>query len=523
MNLQTLPTRPGVYLFKNAQSDVIYVGKANSLRSRVKSYFSNSPKGAKTQLLIKNIAGVDHIIVQNEVEALLLENKLIKKHQPKFNIRLRDGKTFAYLKITDETFPRLVSTRRITKKGVYFGPYTDGSARYEIQHLAKRLFKLRVCKTLPKRPCLNYHIGLCTAPCIGAVSRDQYQEQVDRAMDFLRGKTKDIITRLNDEMQMASKQMRYEVALEKKRQIDAIAHLHDRQSVDLIKRYDQDVVACKIVASRAMMMVFSISKGVISGKKEFEFDADDEVFESFIKMYYSKNRVPNEIIVSEEFWSSDEDKQVLEQYLKRLRGARVLLSCPVRGEKRRLVELALKNIMQTDNALIELQQKLVLQNYPRVIECFDISNLGQDFIVGAMTQWVNGKPNRSAYRRFDIRGQQGQDDFAAMRECVYRRYRRLLHENQQFPDLIVVDGGPGQLNAALGALRSLGVHIPVVALAKREEELYIPGREDPLRFDTQSTMMLQVRRIRDSAHNFVLSYNRAKRKMRLRDDMKARS
>jgi len=521
MNLQTLPTSPGVYLFKNTQGDIIYVGKAKNLRSRVRSYFSNTAKGAKTELLVRNIKEVDHIIVQNEVEALLLENKLIKKHQPKFNIMLKDGKTFAYLKITDEKFPRLLSTRRVTKKGTYFGPYTDGSARYQIQHLAKSLFKLRVCKTLPKRPCLNYHIGLCTAPCIGAVSKDEYAGQVERAKRFLKGETKEVVGRLKREMSDASKQTKYEIALEKRRQIEAIEHLHDKQTVDLIKKFDQNVVACKKVANRAVITLFSISKGVISGKKDYEFEADEDVFESFIKLYYSAHKVPNEIIVNDAFWSTDQEKSVIEQYLARIRGGKVVLTCPQRGQKRKLVELAEKNLLATDAVLVELQEKLTLQDYPRVIECFDISNLGYDYVVGAMTQWVNGKANKSGYRRFEIKGQKGQDDFAAMRECVYRRYHRLLHEQKAYPDLIIVDGGPGQLNAALGALDEISAKIPIISLAKQEEEIYIPGREDPLQFDKNSPMMLLVRKIRDSVHKFVLSYNRKKREMRLRDESSA--
>lgn len=524
INPKTIPTEPGVYLFKDERGAIIYVGKARNLRSRVSSYFNSTEKSVKTQVLIKHIASAEYFIVDNETEALLLENKLIKQHSPKYNISLKDAKTYAYIQITDEKFPRILSTRKPGKNGTYFGPYVDGSARNELVQLSLKLFKLRSCRKLPNRACLNYHIGLCTAPCIKAVSETQYAEQVALAKDFLKGSTKPVTERLTNEMKEASAIQKFEIALEKKRQIDAIAALHERQKVDTLKNYDQDVVVIIENEHAAVIGQFSIKKGVISGKREFRFEKQEDILPSFIKLYYSGNLIPHEIILNRPAWADEQEKKAIESYLEHLRKGKVELHVPERGEKAGLIRLAEKNAsLALENTILkEMQNLLILPRLPRVIECFDISNLGTQDIVAAMTQWVDGKPNKNGYRKFEIKTVQGKaDDFASMKEAVHRRYKRLRDENGQLPDLIVIDGGKGQLDSALSSLTSLGLTIPIIALAKQEEEIYTPHEEIPKKFSQNSAMMLLLRQIRDSVHNFVLSYNRKKRQMRLRDDAKA--
>ncbi len=514
----TLPREPGVYLFKDREGTIIYIGKAKSLRSRVSSYFGAGPHSPKTAILVRHIAEIEHIIVDNEVEALLLENRLIKKHAPKYNVSLKDGKTYAYIALTADSFPRLLSTRAPSRKGKAFGPYVDGGARNQVMALTQRLFQLRTCKTMPKRPCLNYHLGLCTAPCAGYASEEQYAAQVRGAEEFLKGHTKDVLVRLGGEMAQAAKERRYEAALEAKRRIDAIEILHERQKVDLVKRHDQDIIALKRTGLRARFALFSIDKGVLSGKREFRFDDEEGIFQTFVKQYYATRPIPSEIVVSEPLWEDGAEHEALEGYLARLKGAKVALTLPQQGEKAALARLALKNLEESEDALVAVQDALNLPSVPAAIECFDISNLGREHIVAGMTRWTYGMPDGQGYRRFLIRDVTGRnDDFASMHEAVRRRYARVLEEGSEMPGLVIVDGGAGQLAAALRALGELGLKLPIVGLAKREEELYLPGEEAPRRFDKMSRMMLLLRRIRDSTHRQAIRYNRKRREMGFRE------
>jgi excinuclease ABC subunit C len=520
----SLPNNPGVYLFKNKEDKIIYVGKAKNLKKRVSSYFNASNKSTKTQFLLKNIQDIEFIVVDNEVEALLLENKLIKKHNPKYNILLKDSKTYSYIILTNEKFPRIYSTKRKAISGKYFGPYTDGSSRREIVELCNKLFKLRTCKNLPKRACLQYHIGLCSAPCINQVTSEEYSNQVNQARTFLQGDTKPTLNKLKQDMKKASKNQLYEIAFDKKRQIQAITILEEKQKVDLIKKIDQDVIGCVENDFETIISLFSIKKGVITGKKEFKFNKLEEIKQedtllNFIKMYYSQEYIPQEIIVSQEVWENKNEKSILEQYLEKIKGFKVKLTFPKKGNSKKLVELANKNAYYKleNKVLKDIQQKLNLSTLPRVIECFDISNLGYDYLVGGMVQFVNAIPNKSEYRKFEIKETKlKNDDFASMREVIFRRYKRQLDENRPMPDLIIVDGGLGQLNVSLDVLKQLGLHIPLIGLAKREEEIYIPYENNPLTFNKNSSMMLLLRQIRDSTHNFVISYNRKKRTMKFK-------
>jgi excinuclease ABC subunit C len=516
INLQSVPTDPGAYLYKDKQDNIIYVGKAKNLKKRVTSYFRKTDS-IKTQVLVKNINKAEFIIVDNEVEALLLENKLIKKHKPKYNIHLKDSKTYAYIALSKDKFPRIYSTRQ-AKNATIFGPYTDGYSRKQVIDLSVKLFKLRTCRTLPKRACLNFYINLCTAPC---VKKDiNYQDQVDRAIEFLKGKTSPIIKQLKVEMKQASSLQKYEVALEKRNQINAIEILDQKQKVDLIKSYDQNVVVIlnnnASKNKKAIITLFSIKKGVISGKKTFKFkDPYASLFEDFIKLYYSQNYVPSEIIINNKFYKSTKQKETIEKYLSNFRGNKVNLTLPQKGDKKKLTDLALKNASYEldDKVLLEIQEKLNLPTLPNIIECFDISNLAHTNIVAGMTRWVDRKADKENYRKFKIRSViDKNDDFQSMREVVYRRYKRLVDENEQMPDLIIIDGGIGQVNSALTSLKILGLSIPLIGLAKKEELIILPNG-DSLDYDNNSPMMLYLRKIRNSVHKLAIGYNRSKRKI----------
>ncbi|HLC79763.1 MAG TPA: excinuclease ABC subunit UvrC [archaeon] len=524
VDFSKIPQEPGVYFFRDLQNEIIYIGKAKNLKKRVSSYFTNKNHYPRIALMVLRIANIEFVAVDNEVEALLLENNMIKKHSPKYNIDLKDSKTFAYIKLTAEKFPRILSTRKVTPDGKYFGPYVDGFARVQLLNLAVQLYKIRTCRILPKKECLNYHIGLCTAPCIGNVSQEQYLEQVQGVHDFLKGERSGVIEKLKDEMQIASKELKFERALEKKHQIEAIENLDERQKVELVKRYDQDVLALVKNEPKCIVEMFTISRGVISGKKEFTFDYHEGLFEEFITRYYSTHTPPNEILVSEKFWAEESEREVVEAYLSKIKGTYVSLIYPKRGEKLGLVNMAQKNAVLNigeGSVLALIKDALNLPDIPSIIECFDVSNLNYDHVVGAMVRFTNGKPDKKEYRKFKIKTVQGKnDDFASMKEIVSRRYSRLRQESAQFPSLIIIDGGAGQLNASLDALRELGLKIPIIALAKKNEEIYLPGFDEPKQFDKNSRMMLFIRSVRDAVHKFALGYNRKRREMKLREQFK---
>ena len=518
-----IPTNPGVYLFKDEQGEILYVGKAKSLRARVKSYFSNSDQPAKTRQLVSRIQNIDWIVVNNEVEALLLENKLVKQHTPKYNVDLKDAKTFAYISLSRERFPRILTSRKVSRKLESFGPYTDGFTRQDLQRLVVRVFKLRTCKTMPKRACLNFHIHLCTAPCIENVTAEQYAEQVKHARSFLDGNYQQIIEQLKSQMQTASEVQKYEEALELRNQIASIRLLTEHQIVDNERRFDQDVMVFKQVGEKLLAVQMGVRRGVLLGKKEFSVDLQPQIEQEFLKAFYASNRIPREILLNKPCWQGSEEKKALEEFLSAKRYAPVSLTIPRRAGKLALVELAEKNLestLEVDSALVDLQSELNLSVLPRVIECFDISNLGQEHVVSGMVSFRDAKPDRRNYRKFKIRTFEGQDDFAAVSEVVARRYRRLVEEKAQLPDLVMIDGGPGQVSAAKAALQSLGLQLPLVGLAKEHEEIYLPDESTPRVFDENSKMMLLLRRIRDAAHVFSLSYNRKRRQMKIREEFK---
>ena len=519
-----MPTNPGVYLFKDEQGEILYIGKAKSLRARVKSYFSNTDQPAKTRQLVSRIRNIDWIIVNNEVEALLLENKLVKQHTPKYNIDLKDAKTYAYISFSREAFPRILTSRKVSRKLESFGPYTDGFTRQDLQRLVVRVFKLRTCKTMPKRACLNSHIHLCTAPCIRNITAEQYSEQVKQARSFLNGNYQQTIEQLKSQMQAASVEQKYEGALELRNQIASIRLLTEHQIVDNERRFDQDVLVFKQFGEKMLAVQMGVRRGVLLGKKEFSVDVQSQIEQEFLKAFYTTNHIPREILLNKPCWQGTEEKAALEEFLSAKRCAPVSLTIPRRADKLALVKLAEKNLestLEVDSALVDLQTELNLPVLPRVIECFDISNLGQEHVVSGMVNFRNAKPDKSNYRKFKIKTFEGQDDFAAVNEVVTRRYRRLIEEKSQLPDLVVVDGGPGQVSAAKAALQSLGLQLPLIGLAKEHEEIYLPDESAPRNFDKNSRMMLLLRRVRDAAHEFSLGYNRKRRQMKIKEEFKS--
>ncbi|MDR0373474.1 MAG: excinuclease ABC subunit UvrC [Nitrososphaerota archaeon] len=518
-----IPTEPGVYLYLGVQGEILYVGKAKNLRSRVKSYFSGMDQPPKTRQLLLHIRSIDWIVVNNEVEALLLENKLIKQHTPKYNIDLKDAKSYAYISLTRELYPRILTSRKVSRKLESFGPYTEGFTRQNLQRAVVRVFKLRTCKNMHKRACLNYHIHMCTAPCTGNVTPEQYEKQVKDARSFLKGNYQQTIEQLNTQMQGASKNQRFEEALEIRNQIASIRLLTEHQIVDNERRFDQDVMVFRRVGEKMHAVQMGVRKGVLLGKKEFSVDLQLQIEQEFLKAFYTANQIPREILLNKPVWVESDEKIALEEFLAKKRLAPVSLTIPRKADKLALVNLAEKNLessLDFDSALVDLQNSFNLPVIPHVIECFDISNLGTEHVVSGMVTFKDAKPDKRNYRKFKIKTFTGQDDFASMHEVVLRRYKRQVEEKNPLPDMIVIDGGPGQLRAAKMALQTLGLQIPLIGLAKEHEEIYLPDDFVPKVFDKNSRMMLLLRKIRDATHDFSLGYNRKRRQMQIREEFK---
>lgn len=515
-DLSTIPSGPGCYLYSD-DNNIIYVGKAKNLKKRVTSYFTKSHQDSKTAALVKNIKKIDFIVTDSEVEALLLENTLIKKHQPKYNIDLKDSKQFACLAISNEPFPRLLLDRAHAGEK-RFGPFTSGQMRDELMDLLIKTFKIRTCNKLPKRACLRYHIGLCSAPCIGAISKLKYNKSVDNVEMVLKGKTKTLIAKLKKSMKEFSKNKQYEFALENKQQIEALQWLDERQKMLRQKRYDEDIVNYVHRAGKIYIMLFNVHRGVLENKQSYILsssksgvDGVADVFEDFLMSYYSQEHVPKELILPCSVSSN------IIMAINQLRGSKLRTVVPKIGEKKMLIDLVSKNIelqfFAEATVLFELQKYLKLQEIPDVIECFDISHLQGTNTVASMVQFRGGLPDKSNYRRFKIRSVDGIDDFASIAEVVRRRYSRLQKEHSSLPNLILIDGGKGQLSAATQELRNLDLRIPIVSLAKKFEEVFVPGRPVPLKIPHKTEALKLLQRLRDEAHRFAITYNRKLRKL----------
>ncbi len=524
---ENLPDGPGVYLMYDSQDTILYVGKAKSLKKRVKSYFRVEIEDPKTRALMKQFHHLEYLVTDSEKEALILESNLIKKHLPRYNIRLKDDKRYPYLKVTREDFPRLLVTRRYEDDGAdYYGPYTDVKAVRNIIKFLKPVFPLRDCKRMDG-PCLNYQIKLCPAPCSGQVSKADYQKQIDQVKLFLEGRYDDIKAIMKDEMLESASQKEYEKAAALRDQLHSLDDILEKQKMELNRNLDQDVIAASADKDLAVVVVFSLRAGKILSKEDFIMEGlpeglpeDDNsipesVYSAFLKQYYSGPRpVPGEILIP----LLVKDEKIILEWLEDKKGDPVTLKIPETNLERSMVRMVSKNAQiikdhqkEFKNALLDLKGYLHIPRLPRHIEAFDISNLSGQMAVGSMVVFKDGKPKKNAYRRFKIKTS-GPDDYAMMRELLERRYRKLSgadeSEEEELPDLIVVDGGRGQLNVALDVLRSYGIQTGVMGLAKEFEHVFVPDVSSPIILPPKSPAMHLLQRIRDEAHRFAISYHR---------------
>jgi excinuclease ABC subunit C len=539
--VRRLPRRPGVYLFRDERGEVLYVGKAKSLRSRVRSYFQRGDGRPGAAQLASRIADVEVIVTRNEAEALHLEQNLVKRHRPPFNIRLRDDKSFPYIAVTvADEYPRVMFTRERHRRGtVYFGPYANAKKVRETLDVLNRAFRFRPCEgPRPGRhsgiPCLDFHIDRCFAPCIGNISREDYGEIVDGVVGFLSGDTRTIQRQLEERMREAAEDERFEEAARYRNRLFAVRHLVERQAADRRAVGTVDVLGLALDADRAAVQVFPLRDGKLIDRYGFHLEnveGEDEqaVLEAFVTEYYgSAPSVPPEVVVP----PGVADTDAIRDFLSERRGGRVEVRSPARGEKKRLADLAAENArlaLESDTvqreekrqrriaALEELRECLNLESLPLRIECFDISNIQGESIVASMVVFQDGKPKNAHYRTFAIRGLAGQDDVGAMREVISRRFTRVARGDldESFgstPNLVVVDGGKGQLGAALAAMDELDLpRVAVIALAKREEEVFVPGVAGAVRLDPHGAGLQLLQRIRDEAHRVALRYHRQKR------------
>ena len=541
--LKNIPTKPGVYQFKNKNGDIIYIGKAKNLRNRVRSYFQkNKYQTPKNQSMIKRIANVEWIIVRSNVEALLTEANMIKEVQPKYNVDLKDDKSFPFIRITNEPYPQVLLTRKIEKDGSkYFGPYTDvKNLRYSLKALHK-IFPVRSCSyymddqtVVAKKVklCLDYHIKKCEGPCEGIVSRDHYNAMIERVIKFLQGRTKETEDYVRKQMDIAAADLRYEDAAMYRDQYNSIRRFKERQRKVAADFDDRDIFALARKDDIGVMTVLRVRNGRIFGREKISLqnlDVDESaIFASVISRFYmDTDFLPKEITVV----TLPDGQDDLEEWLTEKKGSKVIIRQPQRGEKAKEVRLSYQNAKLllgewlinrkkrrelVPKMVNQLQDDLQLKAPPRRIEAFDISHLGGTNTVASMVCFLDAKPKKSEYRRFKIKTVDGIDDFAAMREVVHRRYLRVKKEKGSLPDLILIDGGKGQLSMAVSALRELGLdYIPIVGLAKRLEEVFVPGISDPQSIHKQSPGLILLRRIRDEAHRFAITFQRSKRKLSL--------
>ncbi len=552
--LATLPAKPGCYIYRNSAGDVIYVGKAINLKNRVRSYFhADSSHDNKTRRLVREIADAEWIVVGSELEALILEMNLIKKHRPKYNVRLKDDKRYPYIKVHwNDPFPKVTVTRQMAEDGSrYFGPYTSAWAVYQTLDVLRKIFPYLTCDReitgQDKRACLYYDIKLCTAPCIGAATQAGYRQMISDLMDFLSGHSEGVVQRLETEMNKASEEMRFEKAAALRDQLKAIQSIIERQKIVFAADYkDSDVLAMARSDGEACVQIFFIRGGKLIGREYFilegtEDAADTEVMEQFVKQFYTEAAaIPQQVMLPQEI----EEAKIIGQWLRSKRGGeKVEFFVPKEGQPHELVQMAAENATETltalraqwqadthkqEQALAELQSALNLPEPPNRIECYDISNTQGTAIIGAMVVFTQGVPDKKLYRKFNIESVIGApDDFASMEEMLTRRFRRWNASQQTeanpgskpdasfsfLPDLIIIDGGKGQLGRAVKVLENAGLSgkVPVVGLAKREEEIFFPHKSESLLLPRHSQGLYLVQRIRDEAHRYGITAHRAKR------------
>lgn len=542
--LAALATRPGVYLMKDADGTIIYVGKAINLRNRVRSYFqSQHHKDPKTRELVKHITDFEVIRTDTATEALILENLLIKKHQPHYNIMLKDSKTYPYIRITNEEWPRVISTRLVVQDGSqYFGPYTSAGAAYKTINLLNRLFPYRKCDkkiTGHEEVCLYYHMHQCTAPCIGAVSHDDYMKAIHATAKFLGGKGDEIVKDIEQEMIAAAEDLNFERAAELRDRLQAVNHVLERQKIVIDTGSSADIIGVsKGEGGDAGVQISFLRHGKIVGSEFFPMqarieDTESDILQAFVTQFYEDAAlVPPRLILQHQMPA--EESLMIEEWLTGKRGGKVSIHVPQRGNQLSLVRMvgksAAENLEQSrikhlsdeqklTAAMTELAEALDLPRLPRRIECFDNSNIQGTSPVASMVVFVDGKPAKKEYRRFSIKTVVGADDFASMKEVVARRFFRAVDASEDddgkwttLPDLVIVDGGKGQLNAAVEALDEVGMNVPICGLAKEQEEIFLPGRSDSILLPRDSQALFLVQRIRDEAHRFAITYHRNTRR-----------
>jgi excinuclease ABC subunit C len=534
--LSRLPDRPGVYLYRDAKAQVIYVGKAASLKSRVRSYFQESrAPDPKTDALVRQIADLEYIVTDNELEAMMLEANLVRKHRPRYNIILRDDKHYPFLRLTtDEEFPRLLVARRVRNDGsTYFGPFYPATAMRETLRLTRQLFPLRTCSiTIDgrlERPCIQYAIHRCNAPCTGWETQEGYAQTVRDVKRFLEGKDDDLAQQLTEEMERAATEEKFERAAVLRDQIQSLNKVRERQKIISTEEVDQDVIGVVRQGSDACVELFFVRKGRLVGQEAFFFDkvsgwSDGEILSAFVRQFYGKAVAPApELLLSEAI----PETELVTEWLSGLAGRRVTLTTPQRGARREFVAMAEANaaialqnhLLSRDDrqqyVLEELRRALSLPGAPNRIEGYDISNIQGTEQVGSMVVWENGDLKKDDYKRFRIRTVAGADDFASLREVLTRRFAKALEQGSVLPDLVLIDGGRGQLNVGLSVLQELGLDwLPVIGLAKQQEEVYVGESPQPLALDPTSPALHTLQRIRDEAHRFAITYHKKLRDRR---------
>ena len=529
-----LPDKPGVYLMRDIAGKIIYVGKAVNLKNRVRSFFQQRGLSPKTEALVARIQSFETIVTASEIEALILECNLIKKHRPRYNISLRDDKTYPFVKVTwNEEYPRVYPTRRVEKDGAkYYGPYASAGAMHETLALLKRLFPLRSCRSMDaRRPCLEYHINRCLAPCAGMVDVETYREMVKTVCLFLEGRSTDVEKDLKRRMLAAAEEMKFELAARLRDQLSAVRQVTEKQNI-VTGAGDQDVLGLARLGNQSCVQVFFVRSGKMVGRDRFllsggETESDGDVLAAFVKQYYNEVAfVPREILTPAPL----PEQELLSEWLSERKNGAVKLVTPQRGTKRELVQLAGENATEVlrqrserdaalegkrSAAMQELADRLEMAHLPQRIECFDISHIQGAETVASMVVFTDGEPDKSEYRRFKLRTVEGNpDDFASMQEVTLRRYREAT---EPLPDLIVIDGGKGQLSSALEVIRGVGLaEIPVIGLAKEYEHIFRENISEPLILPRHSEALRMVQHIRDEAHRFAIGYHRklrAKRNM----------
>lgn len=541
--IRNLPNKPGIYQFINDKGKVIYVGKARNLKNRVRTYFHDNITSAKTLALVNKINDFELIVTDNEIEALVLENNLIKDLKPRYNINLKDDKSYPFIKVTNEPYPRVYPTRRVVKDGSkYFGPYTNVKDMKSALRMINQIFKIRSCKfnidqesidNKKFKICLDYHIHKCDGPCEGLVSEKDYNDMVGEVVKLLKGKTDDLIKELTTKMETAVEKMEYEKAAEIRDKRDQLNIISERQKIVANDFEDRDVISIAYEGKDSACSIFNIRGGKLTAKKQLKLGIDDndemaEIYAAAIKFYYGEYvEVPKEILIEVEpadtetlaSWLSQKaERKVKFVVPKRSSDALSLINMCKQNAILQLKEIQIQKMKNQGNvpyALSALQRDLRLKVLPRKIECFDISNLQGTDSVASLVTFIDGKPKKSLYRKFIIKTVEGPDDFSSMREVIERRYKKLLEEKEPLPDLIMVDGGKGQLSSAVSTLKELGLKdFNIIGLAKRLEEVFFPGHSEPESIPKTSSGLKLLQQVRDEAHRFAITFHRDRRSKR---------